>query len=537
MTIDLGYAWTTLPSGQAVAFVDVPGHERFVTNMLAGVGPVPAVLLVVAADEGWMPQTDEHVRALDAFGVRRGLVVVTKTDVADSFAVVDDVRRRLTGTTLADVGAVAVSAETGDGMHELVAALDDMVGSLPAPDPAAPVRLWVDRSFSIRGAGTVVTGTLAAGTLRVGDTVEIAPAATTATVRGLESLKTRATTVSGVARVAVNLRGVDRDQVRRGDALVSPGAWQLTNAVDVVGATIGLPAECVVHIGSAAIPARLRALGPGAARVRLARELPLHIGDRLLLRDPTRHDVIAGVDVADLAPADLHGRGSAAQLAARLRVPATGDELVEIRSAVRAVEIGRSGLAETGTSVVVGDWRIAPTAWSRWRTDLAGVVDAAGGRVDVDGVREALRLPDLGVAKALVAADPTLVMDGSKVARRDATVELPPDVAALVDRLAAAPLAAPDGAEVAALDRAGLATASRQGLVLRIADGVFVGPAAVDVAVERLAALAQPFTVADARSALASSRRVVVPLLEHLDAGRRTRRLPDGTRLLVRRER
>src|SRR4051794_34504700 len=142
MTIDLGYAWTTLPSGEVVAFVDVPGHERFVTNMLAGVGPAPAVLLVVAADEGWKPQTEEHVRALDAFAVSRGLLVVTKADLADPTAVIDDVRRRLATTTLAGLGAVAVSAQSGAGLHELVAALDDVVNALPSPDESGPVRLW-----------------------------------------------------------------------------------------------------------------------------------------------------------------------------------------------------------------------------------------------------------------------------------------------------------------------------------------------------------------------------------------------------------
>src|SRR5258705_7700708 len=124
MTIDLGFAWTRLPSGATVAFVDVPGHERFVTNMLAGVGPVPAVMLVVAADEVWKPQTEEHVRALDAFAVRRGLLVVTKTDLADPAPVIEEVRRRLATTTLADLDAVAVSAETGAGLDELVVALD-----------------------------------------------------------------------------------------------------------------------------------------------------------------------------------------------------------------------------------------------------------------------------------------------------------------------------------------------------------------------------------------------------------------------------
>ena len=156
-------------SGEVIAFVDVPGHERFTTNMLAGVGPVPAVLLVIAADEGWAAQTDEHVRALDALGVRHGLVAVTRSDLADPTAAIDQAREMLAATTLAGIPAVSVSGETGAGMDELRTALDALVRSLPPSDPDARVRLWVDRSFTVRGSGTVVTGTLMAGTLRRGD--------------------------------------------------------------------------------------------------------------------------------------------------------------------------------------------------------------------------------------------------------------------------------------------------------------------------------------------------------------------------------
>src|SRR3712207_3930312 len=154
-TIDLGFAWTTLPSGRTVAFVDVPGHERFVGTMLAGVGPVPAVLLVVAADEGWMPQSAEHVDALSALGVREGLLVISRSDLMEPDLALADAREHLAGTPLADVPAVAVSAATGAGMPALRRALDDLVARLPAPDPGADVRLWVDRAFTIRGAGTV----------------------------------------------------------------------------------------------------------------------------------------------------------------------------------------------------------------------------------------------------------------------------------------------------------------------------------------------------------------------------------------------
>ena len=162
-----------MPSGQQIAFVDVPGHERFTTNMLAGVGPVPAVLLVIAADEGWAAQTDEHVRALDALGVRHGLVAVTRSDLADPTAAIEQAREMLANTTLAGIPAVSVSGQTGDGLGELRTALETLAAGLPPSDPDARVRLWVDRSFTVRGSGTVITGTLSAGTLRRGDTLQL----------------------------------------------------------------------------------------------------------------------------------------------------------------------------------------------------------------------------------------------------------------------------------------------------------------------------------------------------------------------------
>src|SRR3954447_17531408 len=175
MTIDLGFAWTTLPSGADLAFVDVPGHERFLTNMLAGVGPVPAVMFVVAADEGWQTQSDEHLRIADALGVRHAVVAVTKSDRGDAAVAADDVVRRLAATTLRGAAVVAVSAAQGEGLDDLLTALAALTAELPAPSPNAPVRMWIDRAFTIRGAGTVVTGTLPAGTLHDDAELELAP--------------------------------------------------------------------------------------------------------------------------------------------------------------------------------------------------------------------------------------------------------------------------------------------------------------------------------------------------------------------------
>ncbi|WP_256862418.1 GTP-binding protein [Microbispora sp. GKU 823] len=264
LTIELGYAWTTLPSGERVAFVDVPGHERFLGTMLAGVGPVPAVMFVVAADEGWMPQSEEHLVAVRTLGVRHGLLAVTRADLGDPAPALEDARDRLAAAGLGDVEALAVSGRTGEGLDGLRAALDRLVAALPAPDPRAPVRLWIDRAFSVRGSGTVVTGTLPAGRVEVGDELELD--GEPVRVRGLESLKEHVESVTGVARVALNLRG--RIAPQRGHALVTPGAWTTTSLADVrvtmaEGARGPLPARLTAHIGSASVPCEVRPLGPG----------------------------------------------------------------------------------------------------------------------------------------------------------------------------------------------------------------------------------------------------------------------------------
>lgn len=534
MTINLGFAWTTLPSGEEVAFVDVPGHERFVTNMLAGVGPAPAVLLVVAADEGWMPQTEEHVRALDALGVRHGLLVVTKADLADPQPVVDDARRRLRSTSLGAVDAVVVSSATGAGMPQLRSALGRLVRSLPPPEADAPVRLWVDRSFTIQGAGTVVTGTLTAGTLRVGDELVAGGRAETVVVRRLESRGEEHTAVSATARVAVNLRGVDRALVPRGSALVTPHRWRDALEVDVL-IDDDLGVAVVTHIGAAGVPTHVRRLGPRAARLRFDVPLPLHYGDRLLLREPGSRRIAAAV-VADLAPVVLRRRGAAAALDAGLRVPAKSDDELDRRGFVEIGWLTATGLDEAPARAPrIGRRWISADRWEQWRAELRSLVaeplPAEGLPVDV--VRQRLGLPDADLATRLCATDETLDVAAGRVVRRGQAAAEAPELAALLGRLAADPFGAPDGDEVRTIGRAALAHGVRSGALLHLGSGVYVSPTAPAEAVRRFAALEQPFTASAAKEALGCSRRVVIPLLEHLDAARLTRRLPDGTRLLV----
>jgi selenocysteine-specific elongation factor len=548
LTIDLGFAWTELPGGGRIAFVDVPGHERFVPNMLAGVGPVPAVLFVVAADEGWRAQSAEHLAALDALGVRHGLLAVTRADLADPGPARADALARIAATSLGTVSAVAVSGTTGAGLAALRAELAALAGRLPTPDPAADVRLWVDRSFTVRGAGAVVTGTLGAGTLRAGD--ELAAGAGRVRVRGLQSLGRDEAAVAGVARVAVNLRGTDHHDISRGDALLTPGAWRPTAVLDAAlhGTDGALPVELVLHVGSAAVPVRVRPLGAGTvtARLTLARPLPLRVGDRGLLRDPGRHRIAAGVRVLDVAPPPLTRRGAAARRAADLAQAGTAAGLAALavrdRGFVPAAELAAIGLPPAGEPVA-GDWRVDA---ARWRALLAAVGPAydtwqrrnpiAAG-MPADALRRALELPAAALLDALVRSAGLVAERG--LVRRPAAPALPPAVeraVSAVERdLVAAPFAAPDAHRLAALGLGPreLAAAVRAGRLLRIADGVVLLPDAVAAAARALAGLPQPFTLGQARQALGTSRRVAVPLLEHLDRAGHTHRAPDDTRRLL----
>jgi selenocysteine-specific elongation factor len=544
LTIDLGFAWTTLPSGRRLAVVDVPGHERFIGNMLAGVGSVPAALVVVAADDGWSAQTGEHVAVLDALGVRHGLLVVTKADTADPAPVLADATERLAATSLGRLPAVAASARTGAGVPEVAAALETVLAGLPAPEATAPVRLWVDRAFTIRGAGTVVTGTLAAGTVAVGDRLELGGRAVT--VRGLHSLGEPVPSARATARVALNLRGVAVEEVSRGDALLTPDAFRSTADLDVTllaAAEERLPTELVVHIGSATVAARVRPLDGAALRLRLATPLPLRVGDRLLLRDPGSRRVL-GADVRDVEPPELRRRGAARTRAAELAEQPPGAEgaLADLarRRVVRRADFVAMGWPVPAEATGRGPWLLAPGVVDELAARVLPLVVAHRARLPlepgppVEWVRQELGLPDTELVAGLLR--PPLALRGGRVVAGGAG--LPPAVQRAVDgvraRLAAEPFAAPEAGDLAAagLGPRELAAAVREEQLVRIADGVYLAPGVEVEARARLAVVPQPFTLSQARQAWGTSRRVAVPLAEWLDARGVTVRLPDNTRRL-----
>lgn len=558
LTIDLGFAWTTLPSGRSIAFVDVPGHQRFLANTLAGLGPAPVVCFVVAADEGWRAQSSDHRDALAALGIRHGLIVITRADRAPErgTAVLAQARAELADTGLRDAPGVIVSAVDGTGLAELRAVIDDVLAQVPPPDAASRLRLWVDRSFTITGAGTVVTGTLAAGTVACGDRMDVLGAKhmRSAVIRGLQSCGEPHTTLGPVARVALNLRGVPRDAIHRGDALVTPDAWPSTRILDMCRTT-GRPltevaTQVVVHVGTAAVPARLRPFDDDHGRLTLGRALPLVLGDRLVWRAAGSAGVLGGAQVLDADPPALRRRGDSARRAAALAVmDAGGDVAAEVarRGAVPESHLRRLGLLPASVPAkvrVVGGWWVHQPAYAAWRQRLRAAVDELHDRDPLAGglsrgaARDLLALPDEALLEA-VARDAGLEQDGGHIRVAGARGELGQAEAAvgeLETRLGAEPFRAPEAYELSELHLGAreLAAAERAGRVLRLRDGVVLLPTAPALAMRELARLEQPFTTSQARQALSTTRRVAIPLLEYLDGRGWTRRLDAGHREVVR---
>lgn len=320
MTLDLGFAHLDLPSGRRIGIVDVPGHEALIHNMLAGAGGIDLVMLVVAADEGAMPQTREHLDILRFLRLRGGVIVLTKIDLVSDpewiAAVQDDLARLIAGTVLEDAPVVRVSARTGAGLPDLVATLDRLVATVPLRPADGPVRLPIDRSFTMQGFGTVVTGTLWSGTIRAGDQLTVLPDARDVRVRGVQVHSEAVPAASAGSRVAVNLSGLEKDDVARGDVLVTPGAFRPTERLDVrlrlLPGAVAVRHSSRLHVylgagatvGRVALVDRAR-LEPGAeglAQLRLERPVVAVHGDRFVVRRYSPPQTLGGGVVLDAAP-------------------------------------------------------------------------------------------------------------------------------------------------------------------------------------------------------------------------------------------
>ncbi len=391
MTIDLGFAWMTLPSGEQISLVDVPGHEDFVRNMLAGIGGVDVALLVVAADESVMPQTREHLAILDLLGVTRGVVALTKIDTVEDeewlALVEDDVRDLLRGTGLAACNIVPMSAVTGQGLDLLRAELDRILAETPPRRDIQRPRLPVDRVFSLSGFGTVVTGTLSDGSFSDGETVAIMPGRQQARIRGIQTHKTNADRVTPGARVAMNLGGVGTDDISRGQVITWPDTYRATRMIDAslrVLDDVPQPVEhddaFDLHVGSSRVTAHVRLLDAESVaageqalvQLRLSEPVVVARGDRFVVRQPSPSQTVGGGEVLYAHPARRYRRfdDRVLDMLRRLRGDDPGEVLYALLGARRALlaselvalsditpsraHAALEALVETGRVVVLG---------------------------------------------------------------------------------------------------------------------------------------------------------------------------------------
>jgi selenocysteine-specific elongation factor len=568
LTIDLGFARLELPSGKSAGIVDVPGHERFIKNMLAGAGAVNVCLFVVAANEGWKPQSLEHLAILDILQVRFGVMAVTKSDTVGPdriAAVTEETRARLEGTSLAQVEIVPCSAKTGQGIADLLAALDRTLEKAPPPSDLGKPRMWIDRAFTISGAGTVVTGTLFGGSLRRGQDVAIVPEELKARVRSLQSHSHELEEAAPGNRVALNLSGLGKGAVKRGDAVVQLGAWSSSTVVDALirivpekigGARSGIRerGSHLLYVGSAETPVRVKIAGPdrieagasGHARLYLRDPLPLVRGDRFVLRDAGRVVTLGGGIVLDPAPtgspsSDAHidylneidGTDPGATLAA----------LVRHSGLISASEaFYRSGTTTVPSEVIA----LGPLFLSAERLEeekgklLAALrehhrseplepglrLDEARGRTDLD--RDAF--------DALVSTLNEVEQEEAVVRLREHRVSLSPaeeqERGRLLSRIGDAGFSPPLRSELGA-DPDLLRALTREGALVAVADFFLTKDAAETVkgtvreAIEREG----PLSVAQIRDILGTTRKYAVPICEWLDATGATLRRGD-TRIL-----
>jgi selenocysteine-specific elongation factor len=565
-----------------IGFVDVPGHQDFIRNMLAGIGSIDAVLLVIAADEGVMPQTREHLAILGLLGIDRGVIAITKRDLVDdewAELAVADVRAALRGTTLADAPLVQVSATARRGLDDLLLALERVLGEAPPRRDVGRPRLPVDRSFTMSGFGTVVTGTLLDGSLAVGDEVTALPGDVRARVRGLQTHRRSLDVARPGSRVAANLSGIDKEAVSRGMVVARPGSLETTTLLAVqlgllksASASLGQDEEVKVHIGTAETMARVALLegteiAPGDTawvQLRLATPVAAAVGDRLVVRRPSPSETIGGGAVADLATVRLRRRAetvaalerrtapsAASRLLASLDVPRTPAEAAERSGlAPNEREAATEELVADGRALRLGDALISRDAFEALATHVERICAKAHRTTPLrsgasrEEVRSAVGLP----AKRFNALVDQLIGQ-KRIAERGSALALPshrPQLSEDQERrwlsarsaLAKEPLQPPSPSQLEAehgLDRELVAALAERGDVVRIGTEAVFLPAAVtrfaSVVVDELAA-SGTITVARARDLSGSSRKHVLPLLQFLDDRGLTRRHGDD-RILV----
>ncbi len=576
MTIDLGFAWLALPSGREVSIVDVPGHERFIKNMLAGVGGIDAALLVVAADEGVMPQTSEHLAILDLLGVPRGVVALTKLDLVDPDwleLVREEVSEALRGTVLERAPVVALSARTGEGLDALLSALDDVLAEGEAPSASGTPRLPIDRVFTVQGFGTVVTGTLTGGPVSLGQELVVLPTGARTRVRGLQTHGRRLERADPGRRLAVNLAGLAVEDLRRGFVLAPPGAIQPTRRFDArirlladapqplqQGRRLDLFSGAEETVATMSLLDR-DALRPGEscyAQLRVREPLALLRGDRFILRQPSPSLTVGGGVVLDPHP-KRHRRKVAATTALMETLERGTPEDLLLSELARIGPTDRSRLLRSGGSEpaldsLIGSGRVVPAVpgqphtllftdaqWrdlvQRVRGMLSSYHSAHPLRPGMprEELKSRLRLDARAFAQAVegLAARGEVADDGTRVRLAGFEVRFEGRTGEEARRVLDAVRAggySPPGAQELRADPELLAALVETGRLVRLNDSVYYDP---EVYERMVASIVQairesgPITVARTRDLFNTSRKYALALLEHLDSVHVTSRRGD----------
>ena len=560
MTIDLGFAHMTLPSGREIGIVDVPGHARFMRNMLAGAHGLDAVLLVVAADEGVMPQTREHLDVIQLLDVPRGIVVLTKADLVDAdwlSLVTEEATKVADGWPI-----VTVSAVTGAGLSGLVGALDDLLADAPERTDLGRPRLPIDRVFTMSGFGTVVTGTLADGSISAGDELEVVPSGRIVRVRGLQRHNQKVETVGPGSRVAANLIGVEKSDLARGDVLARRRELHPSRRIDAkvrVLASAGQPlrhgADVLLHSGTAEAGARVIVLAgdeiaPGAegwVQLYLERPIAAAAGDRFVLRVPSPAMTVAGGTFVDVSPRK-HPRHDSAVRESLVR-RAEGHVLQEELSKYpRGVSVAALLKASTSPQSDVdslrarrlGDWIFSDEAWSSISSRASQELEAYHGAFPLRPgmAREELR-SKLGVPAASFASVVQGLVEDGRVVERNGSLAAPnhavdledAGLVRLLDENPFAPPSLPEAMEKTGTSIETVRALAQRGDIVRVSDDVAFsrqGFAAAVELVKEIIASDGSVTVAQLRDRMAASRRPVLALLEYLDAQHVTRRVGDA---------
>jgi selenocysteine-specific elongation factor len=580
MTIDLGFAWLTLPSGIEVSVVDVPGHERFIRNMLAGAGGVDVALMVVAADEGPMPQTVEHLDILRFLGIPSMVVALTKVELVDDAwleLVSEEVRDLLRGTQYEGAAVVPVSARTGQGLDALLRALDVVVRDTRVAKDIGRPRLPIDRAFTVAGFGTVVTGTLTGGTLRVGQEVEIAPGAIRARIRGLQSHRKRVELAVPGTRVAVNLVGVEVDELGRGMVLTLPGMSLVTQRFfarvrvspsSPVHVTSGMELEC--YLGTAETQARIRLLegevaSAGTAalmEVRTSRPLAIQMGERFILRRPSPNFTVAGGVVLDANPSAWMRRN---QLLERLRLLEEGSAeakvigTLPVRGGIQVETLWRSldlspkeldvaveQVVQSGKAVRLGEgtetWLMDARVWGSLCESIVGQLTIYHKEYPMrpgmpkEQLRSRLRL-DARLASAVLQRahrDGLIVDQGSVIRLPTHTVRLTPEqelqAARFLSALKASAFNPPSPPEFG-IGPEMISVLEERGDVVAVAEGIVFHRDAFREAVETVYRTIEErgsITVADLRDLLNTSRKFALAIMEYMDQKKMTLRVGDA---------